>query len=284
MKTIAIVAKRNHEAALSASREIYEWLRARGLEVLVDRNSVPEGCGLPVADAGELARRADLMVVLGGDGTLIHTAGLIAERQVPIFGVNLGGLGFLTEIERGEVYPILEKVLAGDYEFEERMRLSARLYRGEEEVVSRHVVNDAVITKGALARIIDFEATVDGHHLTTYKADGIIISTPTGSTAYNLAAGGPVLHPAVHGIIITPICPHTLTHRPIVVPDYRACRVRVLGPTGRVFLTLDGQEGYELKEGDVVEVRRSPHGVRIVRSPARSFFSVLREKLKWGSR
>jgi NAD+ kinase len=282
MKTIGIVAKRNDPVALRAAREVYEWLSARQLEPLIERSSMPEGSDLPMCDSDELSRRADLMVVLGGDGTLIHAAGVIWERQVPIFGVNLGRMGFLTEIEEAEIYPALERVLAGDYEFEERMRLWVRLFRDDEELVSRHVVNDAVITKGALARIIDFEATVDGHHLTTYRADGIIVSTPTGSTAYNLAAGGPVLHPAVHGIIITPICSHTLTQRPIVIPDYRLCRVRVLGPTGRVFLTLDGQEGHELRGGDLVEVCKSAHGVRIVKSPARSFFSVLREKLKWG--
>jgi NAD+ kinase len=284
MKTIGIVVKPNYEEALKAARDLYRWLAARKLEVLIDRSSVPGGHDLPLVDSAELAERSDLLVVLGGDGTLIHTAGLVSERQVPIFGVNFGSLGFLTEIELAEIYPTLEQVLAGNYQLDERMRLWVRLWRGAKEIVSRAVVNDAVITKGALARIIDIEATVDGHHLTTYKGDGIIISTPTGSTAYNLAAGGPVLHPAVLGIILTPICPHALTQRPIVIPDHRSCRVRVLSPPGRVFLTLDGQEGHELTEGDVVEVSRSPYGIFIVRSPMRSFFSVLRQKLKWGSR
>jgi NAD+ kinase len=284
MKTIGIVAKKNDPAALRAACEVHAWLAARGLDVLVARGSLPEGHPLGDVDVAELKARADLLVVLGGDGTLIYAAGLVAERQVPIFGVNLGTLGFLVEVELAEVYRLLEPVLAGHYRLEERMRLWVRLRRGPEELLSRHVVNDAVITKGALARIIDFEVTVDGHHLTKYNADGIIISTPTGSTAYNLAAGGPVLHPMVQGIIVTPICPHTLTLRPLVVPDQRTCRVRVLGPRGRVFLTLDGQEGHELQQDDVVEVSRSPFGLQIIRSPSRDFFAVLREKLKWGGR
>jgi NAD+ kinase len=284
MKTIGIVAKRNDPAALQAAREVHDWLAARNLEVLVEKGSLPEGHPLGGVDGAELGARAELLVVLGGDGTLIHAAGLVSERQVPLFGVNLGTLGFLVEIELAEVYRALEPVLAGDYQIEERMRLWVRLRRGRDELVSCHVVNDAVITKGALARIIDFEVTVDGHHLTIYNADGIIISTPTGSTAYNLAAGGPVLHPMVRGIIVTPICPHTLTLRPLVVPDQRTCRVRILGPHGRVFLTLDGQQGHELQLDDLVEVSRSPFALQIVRSPTRDFFAVLREKLKWGGR
>ena len=284
MKTIGIVAKWNHPEALRATSDLHEWLTERGYEVLILRSSLPDGHALRAVDGDELGKRAELLIVLGGDGTLIHTASLVGERMTPIFGVNLGTLGFIIEIELAELYPALEHVLHGRADHEDRMRLRVRLLRGNEAVLTRDVVNEAVVTKGELARILQFEVTVGGELLSHYKGDGILVSTPTGSTAYNLAAGGPILQPTVPGIIITPICPHALTQRPIVVSDQATCRIRALGSEGRAFLTADGQEVHELEENDVVEVSRSPVGLRLIRSPGRSFFAVLHQKLQWGSR
>ena len=284
MKTIGIVAKWNHPEALGATCELYENLGHRGFEVMVLRSSLPLEHALPATEAEEMGERAALLVVLGGDGTLIHTAALVCERSTPIFGVNLGTLGFLAEIELADLYPALEMVLQGHFLYEDRMRLRVRLVRRGEVVLTRYVVNDAVVTKGDLARILDFEVSVGAELLSHYKGDGILVATPTGSTAYNLAAGGPVVQPNVPGVIITPICPHALTQRPIVIGDQSTIRIRALGSEGRAFLTADGQEAYELLENDVVEISRSPFDLRLVRAPARSFFAVLHQKLKWGSR
>ena len=284
MKTIGIVAKWSTPEALRATVDLDAWLRARGLEPLVERTSLPEGHALGGVSGETLAERSDLLVVLGGDGTFIHTSGLVGARSIPILGVNLGTLGFLAEIELADLYPTLERVLNGDYQTETRMRLFVQLWRGEELRGAWHVVNDAVVTKGALARIIQFEVTVGGELLSRYKGDGILACTPTGSTAYNLAAGGPVLRPTVPAFVITPICPHALTQRPIVMDAEAVCRIRPVSSPGRVFLTVDGREVHELSTDDVVEVSRSPHPTVIVRAPSRNFFAVLHQKLQWGSR
>lgn len=285
MKTIGIVAKWNTPEALAATERLSAWLSERGYDVLVERTSLPDGHPLGGADGRELGLRGDLLVVLGGDGTLIHTASLVDSRRVPILGVNLGTLGFLAEIELADLYPTLERVLAGDYQTEDRMRLAVRLVRGGRgDGRLWHAVNDAVLTKGALARTNEFEVEVDGEVLSRFKGDGVLVCTPTGSTAYNLAAGGPVLVPSMPAFVITPICPHALNQRPIVLGAEAACRVRPVDPQGRVFLTIDGQEAHELEDGDVVELERSPHDLRVVRSPGRSFFSVLHQKLLFGWR
>lgn len=225
------------------------------------------------------------MVVLGGDGTLISVARLFSGRQVPILGVNLGSLGFLTEITVEELYPVLERCLQGNVRFSERMMLETVVTRGSAELTRCHVLNDVVINKGALARIIELETTVDGHNLTTFKADGLIISTPTGSTGYSMSAGGPIVHPAMCCVVITPICPHTLTNRPIVLADESIVRIVVKSSFDEmVYLTLDGQVGVELQEGDTVEVRRALKTTALVTSCDKDYFSILRTKLKWGER
>jgi NAD+ kinase len=225
-----------------------------------------------------------MIIVLGGDGTLLSVARLVGDHEVPILGVNLGGLGFLTEITLEELYRVLERVVQGDFVTDERVVLNAAVIRRGERMVEFTVLNDAVINKGALARIIDLETTINGEYLTTFKSDGLIISTPTGSTAYNLSAGGPIVYPSLHCIIITPICPHTLTNRPIMIPDDVEIRAMLKTKQQEVILTLDGQQGFTLEFEDVVEVRKAEGHILLIKSPYRHYFEVLREKLKWGGR
>jgi NAD+ kinase len=232
----------------------------------------------------EIPSHAEMIIVLGGDGTLLSVARLVGSHEVPILGVNLGGLGFLTEIRLEELYRVLERVIQGDFVTDERVVFHAAVIRRGERLAEFIVLNDAVINKGALARIIDLETTINGEYLTTFKSDGLIISTPTGSTAYNLSAGGPIVYPSLHCIIITPICPHTLTNRPIVIPDDVEVRAILKSRQQEVILTLDGQQGFVLEFGDVVEVKKAEGKILLIKSPYRHYFEVLRKKLKWGER
>ncbi len=232
----------------------------------------------------EIARAADLIVTLGGDGTILSVARLVCERGVPILGINMGGLGFITEAGAGQLREALEKGLSESCPFEERMMLGASVWRQGELMAKYTVLNDVVINKGSTSRIIDIEAYVNKAHMTTFRADGLIASTPTGSTAYCLSAGGPVLHPAVPGIVLIPICTHTLAMRPIVLPQ--EVEIEIIPATGNaeVFLTMDGQEGLTLMERDVVRITRSPFKTKLLMPFERDYFQVLREKLRWGSR
>ena len=288
MKKIAIIAKVHDPRCLGIAGELIEWLALRGITACVEehlsqqlrRPSLAES-----AASSEIARDADLVVVLGGDGTLIAAARLVGEREVPILGVNLGSLGFLTEITLDELYPSVERCLAGDFEVSERMMLLASVRRGGEQVELHRVLNDVVINKGALARIVDMETSVNGRYLTTFKADGLIVSTPTGSTGYSLSANGPIIHPALASISITPICPHTLTNRPLVVGADAQVSIRLDSALDEaVFLTLDGQVGVKLVCGDLVQIAKAEHTTRLVQSRSKDFFEVLRTKLKWGER
>jgi NAD+ kinase len=284
MKNIAIFAKVHDPRCQDVAVELITWLEDNGLTPLVEPHlsrhlQVREGGG-----SGNIPDSADLVVVLGGDGTLISVARLVGNREVPILGVNLGSLGFLTEITLDELYPALESCLSGDYRFSERMMLRAAIERNGEEIQTHRVLNDVVINKGALARIVDLETTVSGSYLTTFKADGLIISTPTGSTGYSLAAGGPIIHPALECLVVTPICPHTLTNRPIVVDAGAVVTVTLKSTHEDVFITLDGQVGMELKAGDVIRVQCAEHRTRLVMSRSKDYFEVLRTKLKWGER
>jgi NAD+ kinase len=284
MKTIGIVAKRSRRRAQALCREAASWLRRRGCEVLVDVETAED---LGLADGvtkQELVERADLILVLGGDGTLLSVARLSGRREVPILGVNLGGLGFLTDVRPEEIFETLGDVLAGRFHVEHRTTLAAAVGRGGKAVRRFQALNDVVINKGALARIIELETSVDGEPLSTFRADGLIIATPTGSTAYSLSAGGPIADPAIGVLLVSPICPHTLTNRPIVLPDRARVRVAVRASDPEVVLTIDGQEGMPLRDGDVVEVRRSRNRVALVRSPRHSFFELLRTRLGWGER
>ncbi len=278
-RRVGVVAKAASEEAMRTAAELDEWLVRRGIEVLLEEASLPSGVEgsrtmLPGADL-------DLVVVLGGDGTLLSVARAL-ERATPILGVNMGSLGFLTEVNRGDLYPAMVRVLAGQYTLEERSLLRAEVQRSNGESFAYRVLNDAVIAKTALARIIELALVVDGNLVGNFRADGLIISTPTGSTAYNLSAGGPILFPQLPVAVITPICAHTLSLRPLVVPD--ASRIEVTLHTEReeVYLTLDGQEGARLEYRDRVVISRSDTVVRLVKAAGRTFYESLRGKLRWG--
>lgn len=223
------------------------------------------------------------MIVLGGDGTFLGAARWIKNRNVPILGVNVGGLGFLTDFSLHELFPVLEKILSGKFETEKRMMLTSTIIRKDKTLAEYSVLNDVVITKAAIARIIDLETSINGHYLTTFKADGLITSTPTGSTAYSMAAGGPIVFPSLQAIILTPICPHTLTNRPILVPDSAEITVAIKSRKEGIFLTFDGQVGQRLKAGDVVKIKKD-HFLNMIKSPFKDYFEVLRTKLRWGER
>jgi NAD+ kinase len=245
-----------------------------------------EGKGVAVLeDEPEIGRSAELVVVLGGDGTLIHAQSLLAGKLTPILGVNMGSLGFMTEVPQAELYPMLELVLAGKAKTSTRMKLRVHLHRGgtAERALDAEVLNDVVISKSALSRMAELDTRCSGDYVTTYKADGVIIATPTGSTAYALAANGPIMYPTMRGVIIAPICPHTLTQRPLVVPDDENIEIVLVNDT-EVYLTLDGQKGLPLQRGDRVQVKQSHNRVLLVRNPQIDFFGILRAKLRWGER
>jgi len=285
MKRIGLYAKRNHPGAAKLAKEVMQWLQERGLEVYLNKHVAKEmGPEYQGYSGRAIPALVNLIIVLGGDGTLISVARQVGDLRVPILGVNLGSLGFLTEITLPELYPVLEKVLEGDFSVSRRQMLDSVVRRGDKEVGRYQVLNDVVINKGALARIIDMEVSVDGEYLTTFKADGLIIATPTGSTAYNLAAGGPIIYPGLHCLVISPICPHMLTNRPILVSDDAIIRVEVKFQDEDVVFTADGQVGMPLQGGDVVELRLSRSTTLLVKSPSRNFFEVLRTKLHWGAR
>jgi len=289
MTRVGIVAKRGLRAAADHLDQLASWLRARRIEPFFDTDT-----GTLTNAAGEtrsrddLPRDVDLVVVMGGDGTLLSmaTRTALAGRDTPILGVNFGSLGFLTETRIDELYTVLESVLEGEATFDDRALLAADAYRAREHFDSRIVLNDVVFTKAALSRIIELSVSVGADLVTKVKADGLIVATATGSTAYNLAAGGPIIHPRADAIVLTPIAPHTLTNRPIVIPGGEIIEIRPQVVTGveDIYVTYDGQSGYPLQQDDVIRVRRSERKLRLVKAPARSYFELLREKLMWGER
>ena len=277
-----LVAKRGKPEAVALAKKIREHYPDR---TFFAEHHLAEALGWdPAEPEHQLAARADLVIVLGGDGTFIHAARLAAGRPVPILGINLGSLGFMTEISSRETFAALDEVLAGRFTSESRMKLACRLVRADQVIFQDEVLNDVVINKGALARIGDHEMLVGGQYVTTFKADGVIVATPTGSTAYSLSAGGPIVHPTVDAIILTPICPHALTQRPIVVPGIQSVSVVLKGDAEEFYLTLDGQAGLALQSGDRLEVKRSQNRVVLVRNPRLDYFGMLRQKLRWGER
>lgn len=279
-RKVAVVAKRVSREALETAVELAHWLRRRQLDVALD-STILEAHPELETEAFDRAADYDLVVVLGGDGTLLSVARNLAD-SIPILGVNMGNLGFLTEVPRSELYPSVMRFLEGDFEVDERALLDVTLKRASGEAVPYRVLNDAVINKSALARIIELVVTVDGHRVATYRSDGLIISTPTGSTAYNLAAGGPILNPQLPVVVVTPICPHTLTLRPIVVPDSASVDIRLETSHEEVYLTLDGQEGTQIECGDTISLRRSDDVARLIKTGDRTFYDSLRDKLRWG--
>jgi len=284
MKCAGIIAKHTDPRAQSIVSELCQWLDTHGKGVVLDRETASL-IGRPDSVVrARLPEHCDFLIVIGGDGTLLSAARVVGTTGKPILGVNLGSLGFMTAITLDELYTVLEKIFRYDFDYDERMMLVAHVHRLGERVANYTVLNDVVINKGALAKIIDIKATVGDTYLSTFKADGLIICTPTGSTGYSLAAQGPIIYPTLQSILITPICPHTLTFRPLVVPDSLIVRAELCSKETDVFLTLDGQVGFGLREGDVVEVKKADAPLRFFRSPFRDYFTVLRAKLKWGER
>lgn len=284
VKAVGIVSKPAIPRAETLVPELVGWLKARGVAVRCDRETAAYVPGELGVSRDETPDGVQLIVVLGGDGTLLSAARAVAGRETPIFAVNLGGLGFLTAITVDSLYSELERALRGEHRIGLRRMLHCEVHRGD-RIVSRYdALNDVVITKSALARMIDLEARVDAHFVCRYKADGLIVATPTGSTAYSLSAGGPIIFPTVTCLTLTPICPHMLTNRPVIVPDDSSIDLHNLAGDDEAWLTVDGQVGGPLKSGDHVRCRRSDHAVHLIRPPKLLFFDVLREKLKWGER
>ncbi|HEY6274177.1 MAG TPA: NAD(+)/NADH kinase [Terriglobales bacterium] len=285
MKRVAIISKQGKPELGRVAIEVTGWLRSHGYSVTVDgpaREFCPD-CALAERDH-VLGTRPDFVIVLGGDGTLLGAARKVAAAGIPILGINLGSLGFLTEIKQEEIARALEDVDCGRYEVSERAMLHCQVLRQGQTVASYDALNDVVLNQQAVARITEFELRINGIFVSNYKADGLIISTPTGSTAYSLAAGGPILVPEVPGFLVTPVASHALTNRPLVVQDNAVIEIRLMVTRERGYLTIDGQQGVPLEEGDIVQCRKSKSVVKLFRLPERTFFQVLRTKLKWGER
>lgn len=284
VRTVGLISKPGSPTGAEVVPKLIAWLRDRGLHIRCDgetaaythgeegmaREDVPEGC--------------ELVIVLGGDGTLLSAARSIGHREIPLFAVNLGGLGFLTAITKDELFAELERAMCGEHRVAKRKLLTTELVRGGRVCANYDALNDAVLAKSEIARMIDLQAYVDEQFVADYKADGLIICTPTGSTAYSLAAGGPIIFPSVPAICLTPICPHMLTNRPVLVPETSVVRVVSRAPNDNVFLSIDGQIGCAVEEGDVIVCRSSQFALHLIRPPRAMFFDVLRQKLKWGER
>jgi len=280
-----IICKPNRDLVSSVAPALLEWLRKRKIDVFVDEET--RACidlPAPALPRESLSERIALLIVLGGDGTLLSAARALGSQSIPILAVNLGGLGFLTSVTLEEMYPVLEQVIAGKHTTSERMMLDAEIMRRGHASERQRALNDAVATKAALARMLEFDVYVDRNHVGRYRADGIIVATPTGSTAYSLAAGGPIIDPQLDAFVITPICPHMLTNRPLVIPHSATIELD-FGPADEpVYITLDGQMGFQLEPKDRVIVTKSASRVTLVRPPHKTYFEVLRSKLRWSER
>jgi len=280
LKRIGLIVKVSNPEAVRLAGSIADWAAERGGKVITD-----DGLALMIKNAQptkikDIPENIDIMVVLGGDGTMLHAARLLNGRDIPILGVNLGSLGFLTAITVKEVFPLLEKISKGDFVKEERMLLQVEHTRGGESLAVNNVLNDAVI-KGASARLVRLETRINKEYVNTYRADGLIIATPTGSTAYSLSANGPILYPTIHSIIVAPICPFNLTNRPVVIPDWMTVDITVAPEQENSELILDGQVNIPLVRGDVIKVKRAEVSVYLIKYEGKSYFDILRERLMW---
>jgi len=288
IKRIGVVVKPHQPDALETLCRLTSWLNEHGIALVglpeIERERIEHetGCAVTVVDDTDIAKQVDLMLVLGGDGTMIATARMVADTELPVMGVNYGGLGYLAEFPIEELFPALEAILRGEYQVQQRVMLSVEMWRGDEVVTRNRVLNDVVVNKSALARIIEIEAYLNRQFVNSFRADGLIVATPTGSTAYNLSAGGPIIFPSMNAVVITPICPFTLSNRPIVVPDDSVIEIRLMTRNEEVALTLDGQVGLPMQAGDRVTIRKSKAAFNLVQPPNRNYFDVLRNKLKWG--
>ena len=285
IKRVGVIVKPNHDEAWKTACELTDWLESRGISVVgkprVHDESLKECDIRSVADE-EFGSESDLIVVLGGDGTMISTARLVGDADVLVLGINYGSLGYLTDFRIEEMFPAIEAIFRGEYEIDRRVMLHAEHWRGDKMLAKGRVLNDVVINKAALARIIEIDVSLNGLAVNSFRADGLIVSTPTGSTAYNLSAGGPIIYPSMNAVVLTPICPFTLTNRPIVIPDTAIVELNLRNENEGVVLTLDGQIGYTMKADDCVRIRKSRTTFNLVQPPNRNYFDVLRNKLKWG--
>jgi NAD+ kinase len=277
INSVGIVVKPGDDAARRTADELSEWLRKRTVALAGETFVSEKG-----SDAWPAASKADLVVVLGGDGTMLATSRLVGDAEVLVLGINYGGLGYLTDFRIEEMYTALEAILEGDFEIDRRVQLDAEHFRDGKSLSKGRVLNDIVINKAAIARIIEIDVRLNGLFVNSFRADGLIVATPTGSTAYNLSAGGPIVYPSMNAVVLTPICPFTLTNRPIVVPDRAEIELKLPGEHKGVLLTLDGQTGIPLNSGDTVLIRKSETTFNLVQPPNRNYFDVLRNKLKWG--
>lgn len=282
IEKIGIIANIDKEKSAEYAMLLRDWALQRKVQVFLDEGiarKIGEDAGL---DRRNLAARVDLLVVFGGDGTLLRTVRFVSEFDIPIVGINLGEFGYLTEVNLNEMFSALEQIIKGDFQTEKRMMLDITIHLGEETIRHESILNDVVITRGNLSRILDLETTINGGYLTTFRADGIIVSTPTGSTAYSLSAGGPIVFPEEDSFIINPICPHTLTNRPIVIPDSAQIKVILWSKEEGATLTLDGQVSYTMRSGDNITIKKSRYVTNLVSSPHRDYMEILRTKLGWG--
>ena len=282
MKTIGILTKPKFPNVKGIVKDLVSWLRAHGKEVVLDGKAAALVGEPSTHRKAQIAALSDMVLVLGGDGTMLNAARMVEEREIPILGVNMGGLGFLTETTVEHLYETLERVFAQDFSLEERLMLHARVDRHGEHVAHSTVLNDVVVSKGTLTRMIEIQIMIDGQFVTSLRGDGLIISTPTGSTAYSLSAGGPIVSPSVQALVLTPISPHTLTHRPLLVESQAALEVVLISEEDGAMVTFDGQVGFSLTHGDTVSIQASEHRAKLIRLPDRGYFEVLRQKLKWG--
>ena len=284
IKKVGVIVKPGHDEAWKTACELSEWVEKRGASMIGEpfTKKISAGGDVELDEAERFGAEADLIVVLGGDGTMISTARLIGDADVLVLGINYGSLGYLTDFRIEEMFPAIESIFEGNYEIDPRVMLTAEQWRDGQMLEKGRVLNDVVINKAALARIIEIEVNLNSLFVNSFRADGLIVATPTGSTAYNLSAGGPIVYPSMNAVVLTPICPFTLTNRPIVVPDDAMIELKLeLGNEG-VILTLDGQIGYPLKAGDRVHIRKSRTTFNLVQPTNRNYFDVLRNKLKWG--
>jgi NAD+ kinase len=282
---VGVIIKPKLKQAQAVLRQLSDWLAGHSIELVAEpavQEIAPE-CQATIVPREEIARRVDLIIVFGGDGTMIATARSLDHPPVPVLGVNFGGLGYLTEFTLEELFPALEMILHGEIGVERRVMLDATVLRHRQPMAVQSVLNDVVVNKSALARIVDIECLVNDQYVTTLRADGLIVATPTGSTAYSLSAGGPIIYPTMEAILITPICPHMLTNRPLVVPHDSTVKLILRSAREEVTLTLDGQIGIALQSDDEVVVQQSRRFFEVIQPPEKNYFQVLRDKLHWGT-
>ncbi|HIA32159.1 MAG TPA: NAD(+) kinase [Nitrospinaceae bacterium] len=282
-KKIGVFCKPKAPSATDILGRLIPWLRKQNYHIFLDTGTAAIINETSSYEKREISQQADLLIVLGGDGTLLSVAQAAHPYNIPILAVNLGSLGFLAEISIDELYPTLENILAGKFEIENRMLLNACIWRNGEKVEDHNVLNDVVINKGAVARVINLQVLVNGQYMTSYRADGLIIATPTGSTAYSLSAGGPIIHPSMHTLVLSPICPFTLTNRSILIPDQSIIQVKLAAEYDDVRVTLDGQEGYDMRAGDILKIKKTKTSLQLIRGPNKNYYQILRDKLHWGS-